>query len=63
MDPITDYPTAVPLIRRADSVMHLDAVGTIRCGGRLEGDPFVSPRVMGVLVGVGVSSGQRRRRG
>ena len=27
-----------------------------------EGDPFVSPSAMGVLVGVGVSSGQRRRR-
>ena len=29
----------------------------------VEGDPVVSPGVMGVLVGVGVSSGQRRRRG
>ena len=28
-----------------------------------EGDPVVSPGAMGVLVGVGVSSGQRRRRG
>ena len=32
----------------------------IDCG---EGDPVVSPGAMGVLVGVGVSSGQRRRRG
>ena len=30
---------------------------------RYEGDPVVSPGAMGVLVGVGVSSGQRRRRG
>ena len=29
----------------------------------VEGDPVVSPGAMGVLVGVGVSSGQRRRRG
>ena len=29
-----------------------------------EGDPFVSPLVMGVVVGVGVApSGKRRRRG
>ena len=31
--------------------------------GGAEGDPVVSPGAMGVLVGVGVSSGQRRRRG
>ena len=33
------------------------------CPDAVEGDPVVSPGVMGVLVGVGVSSGQRRRRG
>ena len=35
---------------------------TARADG-FEGDPVVSPGAMGVLVGVGVSSGQRRRRG